>query len=72
MRRNTTTSITIPSAAQIRDAPTAASANSAIGNRDPAASVKVRNAPRAKNPPWAKFTTRMTPKISVRPTAIRA
>jgi hypothetical protein len=28
--------------------------------------------PSIRNSPWAKFTTRMTPKISVSPTAISA
>ena len=37
--------------------------------------VNAQNArymPSIRNSPWAKFTTRMIPKISVRPTAIRA
>jgi hypothetical protein len=31
-----------------------------------------RYMPSIRNSPWAKFTTRMIPKMSVRPTAIRA
>ncbi len=31
-----------------------------------------RYMPSIRNSPWAKFTTRMIPKIRVRPTAIRA
>jgi hypothetical protein len=33
---------------------------------------KARYMPSIRNSPWAKFTTRMIPKISVSPTAIRA
>jgi hypothetical protein len=35
-------------------------------------SVKVRNAASTANAPWARLITRMTPKIRVRPDAIRA
>src|SRR5215470_7145392 len=59
----------MPSTAQITAAPTAAATNSSKGSRRPAASVNVRKAPSAKKPPWAKLTTRITPKISVRPLA---
>jgi len=35
-------------------------------------SVKRKKAPSMKNSPWAKLTTRMMPKISVRPIPMRA
>jgi hypothetical protein len=33
---------------------------------------KARYIPSIRNSPWAKFTTRMMPKMSVSPTAMRA